>query len=412
MAKRRQNESVALVIPVRGVEPMLQQTIDSAIEQAGTCAAEIIVVDNGLTQEPPDMRGSGRVIKATIPGTSFARHVGVLAATSSIVVTIDAHMLLGKFWADNLREQFDCSDWARSVCCGMVGHLGADFLPIEGPFYRGAKLNLFDTSDGRRVLPPRWCAANKPGKKIGAIMGAFYVFKRDWYEKIGAPWRLNRSWGCDEEIISLASWLSGGDCRLLPDDLTAWHYFRDKPIIPYAPQERYMQEANRDRLLRLFPFDDGLVAAAGAFLGRPVDMGLSVEDAAFSSLYAGHAEKLGAHLANWCTGYAAWMERGEIEKPEPSAYALDAALAAKIPHARILDRQPPTPATPAPAVDRAMPQALDPLPVDRCDQCDAKDSFRVVKTESRVRRYECTKCGRAAWRPREGASLNFSIRND
>jgi len=75
--------------------------------------------------------------------------------------------------------------------------------------YAGARI-VFRAKDGeqRTALAAKWSKDVKPGPR-GAVMGACYVFRRDWYMEVGQPLAMLSGWGCDEEALSIAAWMSG-----------------------------------------------------------------------------------------------------------------------------------------------------------------------------------------------------------
>jgi glycosyltransferase involved in cell wall biosynthesis len=387
--KTEKTESkITLVIPARGDEVLLQKTIDHAITVAG-CEVDVIVVDNGITVPQPVGRNV-KVVQPEIAGTSAARHFGMMLAKTDVVVTIDAHVRLDRCWALNILQTFEDSQWHQTVACGHVGHLSAAFLPEDEPCYHGARINWMDTSAEPRALVARWDAHTKPGSKIGAIMGAYYAMRADWYQAMCCPWQVNRSWGCDEELISIASYLSGGDCRILPEDCRAWHRFNTSTQIQYEHREIVEIINNRLRMLLLFPFESREIAACCQSMALPMPPPLDTDTlTTFADCYSVNRPVLKNYLEKWVTGYNAWNDRIELAVQELAKARL-AVLTSTDPK----------------------PFRLAPMPVDICPQCDAQDSFLVTNTYPTFRRYKCERCGKKAWRLKSESTLNFGIRND
>jgi len=384
---------VSLIIPARGNEPMLQQTITHAIDSAG-CEIELIVVDGGGLGPYTLPARAAKAIAPATPGTSASRHAGMLAATCDVCVTIDAHVRLADGWGATVAAVMRTTPFRQAVACGHVGRLTPDFQPEGRAQYHGATLNWMDTSAEPRALVARW-SDNKPCSEIGAIMGAYYAINRDWYQTIGQPWGVNRSWGCDEETISLASWIMGGCCRVLPAVCEAWHLFGHGGT-HYTPAEFVEIVRNRLRLLQLFPFTPAQRQALATFVGQPVPPVLAPDHdspaAKLAALCAPHADALQRYLETRVTGYRAWADTQTTTSTPP----------------------PPAPTAPPPWHGKptpANPLKLPSRPLDVCDQCDGRNTFVVTDTDPRVRYLRCSRCGRRAWRAREDAPLNFSIRN-
>lgn len=66
--------------------------------------------------------------------------------------------------------------------------------------------------------------------KVPCIMGACYICSTEFYNRISGTEHLV-NWGCDEPLLSIKTYLSGGSCYLIPD-LHVGHIYRDKA--PYA----------------------------------------------------------------------------------------------------------------------------------------------------------------------------------
>jgi hypothetical protein len=251
---------VTLVIPVRGHEPLLAATVRNARRTAGADITVIIVHDG--PPKPVDLPGqSDGVFQICLPpditGTSAARHAGIVAASTRIVATCDAHMDFSQGWAVALTEYFAGDAHANTVACAQLYACDAQFRPQPGKsraHYTGARIRMLDVHGGEtRALVAQW-ATYEPGDQIGAIMGAFYVLSRDWYFALGQPWAVGTGWGCDEELISLASWCMGGECRLLPANVRAYHVFERPTATPPTLTDLANVWLNRIRLLHVFPF--------------------------------------------------------------------------------------------------------------------------------------------------------------
>jgi glycosyltransferase involved in cell wall biosynthesis len=379
---------VSLIIPARNHEPMLQQTINRAIESAG-CEIELIVVDGGGLGPYTMPTRAAKAVAPAVPGTSASRHAGMMAATADVCVTIDAHVRLADNWALTVGNVMRSTLFLKAVACGHVGRLTPDFQPEGRPQYHGATLNWMDTSAEPRALVARW-SDNKPCAEIGAIMGAYYAINRDWYAEIGQPWAVNRGWGCDEEVISLASWIMGGCCRTLPASCEAWHLFGHGGT-SYSLDELMDVVRNRQRLLQLFPFTPAQRQAQAEFIRMPIpeDPGDDNDGltAKLAACYRPHADTLQRYLETRVTGFPAWAST------------------------QTTTTTPPPPPVPTRLPLPAHPLRLATRPLDVCDQCDGRNTFVVTDTEPRIRRLRCTRCGRRAWRQREDTPLNFSTHN-
>jgi hypothetical protein len=246
-----------------------------------------------------------------------------------------------------------------------------------------------------RPLAAKWIREplhERGGDGIGALMGACYAMARSWYEAMHHPWALMTSWGCDEESVSLATACLGGSVRMLPAEFEAWHRFGTSAP-KYSDAEFRQIGRNRRNLLHLFPFSGEEVAELSRFAGYepqvPLEFFADQEFLDFRDSFADCRGRLVEYLMAWCDGYPEWVE-GRKAPPRT-----ERPPAARTEASRIV----------------APPQRLAPVQHDVCKQCDGVDTFVVTDTEATMRRYRCKRCGKRAWRPRDGVELSFTVMN-
>ncbi|GAA2909380.1 hypothetical protein Acy02nite_88900 [Actinoplanes cyaneus] len=87
---------VSVIVPTRDKARYIERTLESLINQKTTAAYEVVVVDNGSTDETADVadryhRLDERVRAITVPepGRSTARNAGITAARGAVVLFID-----------------------------------------------------------------------------------------------------------------------------------------------------------------------------------------------------------------------------------------------------------------------------------------------------------------------------------
>lgn len=141
-----------------------------------------------------------------------------------------------------------------TVSCAQCFHSPVE--SFQGKPYNGARLDAIgigkDASEPQAFVA-KWRKSETTGP-IGAVMGAFYSFRRDWYmDGLRRPWQFGTGWGCDEEIISAATWLRGGSVHLLP--VPVWHRARGPAEVPYklTDEQLFGVFANRLRILYMMP---------------------------------------------------------------------------------------------------------------------------------------------------------------
>lgn len=180
-----------VVIPHRNEGKDLSETIANIEETQENCVAIIAKEDK------------------TGAGTAATRHAGTMDSKTDIIITIDAHMRFDPGALDNLAE-FIAGDISRVACLRCHTNPECSF---SGAGYWGADLHEFGDE---YPLEPKWSRRAEPGE-IACLMGACYGFSREFYEKIGMPWSIGDGWGCDETLLAIPAWLSGGSVHVLSD---------------------------------------------------------------------------------------------------------------------------------------------------------------------------------------------------
>lgn len=89
-----------------------------------------------------------------------------------------------------------------------------------------------------QVLEPIWnVLPMDDDAELPSVLGALYAIPRKWYLELSCLAHL-RSWGSDEEVLSLTAWLSGGDVRFVRE-FSAGHIFRNQRR-PQPPPEVHL----------------------------------------------------------------------------------------------------------------------------------------------------------------------------
>jgi hypothetical protein len=227
MKKKQQPISSAIVCAYHPAETDLEATTKSAMRSAGKGAKFYAVADK-------DDTGPGR-----------NRHRGIEAATDAeVIVIIDAHM---RFKGDVLARMIAQVKKTGGLLVPYCHN--NETLSFDGQPYAGARMVWGSHDDDikqRCALVAKWATDQTPGPRT-AVMGACYVFRRDWYYAVGQPLSILDGWGCDEELLSIACWLSG-HMPILFDGHVA-HLYRARPPWPVAPSSFAKVTTNRRRMI-------------------------------------------------------------------------------------------------------------------------------------------------------------------
>lgn len=198
----------------------LPNTLESLRSTAS--GVEIWVVDDASVR-PVASEHAGVIRTAKRIGVGPARHLGAMHATGEYLLLTDSHMRFFPGWYDLAMSRL--VGRPKTIHCGSCH----DFGTPDKPYY-GARWNFYG-SDAKHprikqilecVWAPKVDADDYP---IQAIMGAIYFIPREWFFKLN-PLRYLHSWGCDEQSLSLKTWLAGGEIKMLTS-VKAAHRFQD-----------------------------------------------------------------------------------------------------------------------------------------------------------------------------------------
>jgi glycosyltransferase involved in cell wall biosynthesis len=224
---------ITLVIATHNEEPAtLIKTLQSALNCAGQ-PVEAIVVDDASNTPATAVIPKELLVKIITNrfrcGVGASRSIGVCHATGDYILITDSHMRFPQGWYEAAAQRI--FGHTQTVYC-------ATCLDMENnrAVYRGAKLlvcgNDLQAPGKYQVFEGVWLSGDTPDDaELSCIMGASYFIHRDWFQKL-QPLRCLRSWGQDEVMMSIKSWLAGGDCRYLKPVEIAHRFWPSKQL-PY-----------------------------------------------------------------------------------------------------------------------------------------------------------------------------------
>lgn len=160
-------------------------------------------------------------------GCGPSRHIGALHAEGDYLLFLDSHMRFPNGWYQEwlvatYRPGQNVIWDERTVFCATCLGLDSKHMDPEHPatIHHGATMNFLGPDrfhpEKEQVFESVWLP-KKPepqdGQELGACMGACYFVSRNWFLHL-SPTRYLRTWGGDEQMLSLKSWLAGGSVRL------------------------------------------------------------------------------------------------------------------------------------------------------------------------------------------------------
>lgn len=162
--------TISVVIPARNEEAYLSACLASLNHQQGIGAYEIIVVDNGSSDQTAAIaKGFGATVVTEIkPGVAGARQAGFQAARGEIIATTDADSEVPPRWLQSLLGAFDLP---RVVAAGG---------PVQYVTRQPVVQELFD-----RTIPVLHQLDRLLHRGSGHLVGANLAVRRSAFEKIG-----------------------------------------------------------------------------------------------------------------------------------------------------------------------------------------------------------------------------------
>lgn len=218
----------------------LTTTIRSALETA-TGGVEVVVVDDNSAVPVRDALYSNFVKvhrnKRRL-GVGPSRHLAACLATGEILFIVDSHCRFTPGWDAELRASLRAAP--TSLICGSMIAFDSNTPFASGKPYYGASWNFAgkDQKGKPQFFECVWRPDTGEGNcyAIPAPMGACYGMMRSKYLRLGGLQYL-RSWGCDEQVLSLKFWIDG-DGVMLNKNLRVGHKFRiGKERVPFQISE-------------------------------------------------------------------------------------------------------------------------------------------------------------------------------
>lgn len=167
--------SISFIIPAKNEESQIGKTIEHILRQPPELVKEIIVVDNGSTDNTAGVAASYpsvKVLSEPIPGTNQARQKGLDAATGEIVAFIDADTWIADDWSENAIKLM-----AKP---GVVGASGPYTNREEGALRKFFTYYLFFL-----IAYPAYLFIHYVLRRGGIVIGGNLAAKRDALLKVG-----------------------------------------------------------------------------------------------------------------------------------------------------------------------------------------------------------------------------------
>lgn len=216
---------------------------------------EIVLINDGSTddfdyQKVADDFGARYIKHSERKGPAVSRNEGVEICSTDYFLLLDAHMRVYQDnWGTRIIEEIDKEKEVLLCCSTITLDKNAEIIK-ESPIGYGSTINLLNLSnDWNNGFNEK----HEDCIEIPCVLGASYACSKKYWMKLRGLNGL-RTYGFEEQLISIKVWLSGGKCKVLKD-VKFGHIFRDESNIPYViPATDYY--LNQLLIVELFYNDD------------------------------------------------------------------------------------------------------------------------------------------------------------
>lgn len=231
------NETIKLtiIIPFRNEGDEVKNTINSLLSTAGVKTNLILV--NDQSTDGYDYKQVADFFKAEYIehqhnlGVAASRDEAIGKCQTDYFIIFDAHMrAFTTNWAQIIIRELE-KDHRCIICCTTIGlNKNAEPNKTTNQQAYGVTMHLPD-------LTYQWNTnwkgdiEHENSMIINCIMGASYACNKLYWEKLRGLEGL-KSYGFDEQLISIKTFLEGGTCKVL-NNIVFGHIFRDINEVPY-----------------------------------------------------------------------------------------------------------------------------------------------------------------------------------
>lgn len=220
---------VSIIIPVKNEGVHIQNTLLSLFKAKTDYLYEVIVIDDGSTDNCCSFlkkaHGIGQVKLITSMGVGLAnaKNLGALNAAGAYFIFCDAHLFFEDYWIDKLLQPI-LDGVANGVSPGI-----ADTGLTENIGY-GQTLNA--------QLGVEWHLDKRELSPIAVMPGGCCAVSRQAFEYVGGFDRGFQIWGYEDVEFSIRMWLFGYICCIQPS-VKILHVFRKTTPYPMSLENVY-----------------------------------------------------------------------------------------------------------------------------------------------------------------------------
>lgn len=163
-------------------------------------------------------------------GVAASRDHGVSLCKTKYFIILDAHMrALTYHWDKILLTELKNNH--RAIFCCLTKNFSTDKYDDKNELEKGGGV-IWDYAN----LSYRWNVIDKSSDSstclVPGIMGASYATNVEYWQYIRGLEGL-RSYGLDEQLLSMKTYMEGGECRVIKN-ICFSHRFRQSEEVPYT----------------------------------------------------------------------------------------------------------------------------------------------------------------------------------
>ncbi|MDR0891776.1 MAG: glycosyltransferase [Mediterranea sp.] len=224
---------LTVIIPFRNEGIEVHNTVKNIKESAGQ-ELDIILINDGSDDEYDYLDVALRFHAEYLEheksvGVAASREHGIELCKTSHFLLLDAHMrAFTPNWATNLKVEIE-KDQRAIYCCQTVALNQEGELISNDIKGAGVRIHLKDLSYEWYKISQ---SSDETVADIPCVMGASYASNKSYWKLLHGLKGL-RSYGFDEQLISIKAFLEGGTCKLIKT-ITFGHIFREVKDVPYS----------------------------------------------------------------------------------------------------------------------------------------------------------------------------------
>lgn len=232
------DRQLSLIIPFLNEGEEVENTVRSFLDHGGRGRVDIIVINDCSYDSYPYMErlsaisGVSYFLNRERLGVAASRDKGVALCRTPYFLLLDAHMrAYDDLWTTEIPRLLREND--RRILCCQTRVLEKDnygnITEISAIKHFGCRL----TFTAKIPIPGiEWVKEERETyqdiEPIEAILGAGYGISKRYWNHIGGLNGLVQ-YGCDEQMLSLKTWLEGGSCILLKKVMLGHIYRKNMP---------------------------------------------------------------------------------------------------------------------------------------------------------------------------------------